>query len=159
MNGLRASLILACVAAIVGCEGVSPKPYRVAITKRLGDGTYEIQLRYSETSSGGPCLSEDWFKRQTSYSTNWLYLKTVDGVMTADRLVVTIESGQKEWPYAYTNMQGTISFTNVTMRVRLQQPNYPDGVHMRGYIPYYLNGEYQIVMDSSPNTVVGHKVN
>ena len=122
-----------------------------AHVQKLRDGTYEVQLRYSVSSSGGPCLNKDWFKTWTSHSTNWIYLKALDGEIPAGQIVVTTDAGKREWPYATTNMQGTVSFTNATMRVRLEQPRYPDGVHMQGYTPYYLNGTYEVAVDSSPN--------
>jgi hypothetical protein len=117
----------------------------IAKTEKLPDGTYEVQLRYSVTSSGGPCLSKDWFKTWTSYSTNWLYLKSLEGVQEADQMVVTIEAGKKEWPYAMTNLQGTVSFTNEMMAVHLQQPDVDrNGNATQHYVPYYLNGTFQI---------------
>ena len=145
MNKSSTLVLIVCGLLIVGCDkSVPPVIEHVANAKKLADGTYEIQLRYSVTSSGGPCLSKDSFKTWTSYSTNWIYLKTLDGAMTADQIVVTTDAGKREWPYATTNMQGTVSFTNGEMRVQLEQPRYPDGVHMQGYASYYLNGTYQI---------------
>ena len=145
MNKSSTLVLIVCGLLIVGCDkSVPPVIEHVANAKKLADGTYEIQLRYSVTSSGGPCLSKDSFKTWTSYSTNWIYLKTLDGAMTADQIVVTTDAGKREWPYATTNMQGTVSFTNGEMRVQLEQPCYPDGVHMQGYASYYLNGTYQI---------------
>ena len=132
---------------IAGCgqlTSVPPVIESVAPVQKLTDGTYEIQLRYSVTSSGGPCLSKDFFKTWTSYSTNWLYVKSLDGVQSAEQVVVTIEQGKREWPYAITNMQGTVSFTNDSMTVQLQGPKFRDGVHMDGYVAYGLNGTFQI---------------
>ena len=132
---------------IAGCgepSSVPPVIESVAPAQKLSDGTYEIQLRYSVTSSGGPCLSKDFFKTWTSYSTNWLYVKSLDGVQSAEQIVVTLEQGKREWPYAIKNMQGTVSFTDGTMTVQLQGPNYKDGAHMDGYVAYGLNGTYQI---------------
>jgi hypothetical protein len=158
MSKLTTYFLLACCLLIAGCgqpTSVLPVIEHVAYAQALTNGTYEIQLRYSITSSGGPCLSKDWFKTWTSYSTNWVYVKALDGALTADQIVVTSDAGKMEWPYAITNMQGTVSFTNATMTVQLEHPNYPDGVHMQGYAPYYLNGTYQVVTDSSPNTSRG----
>ncbi len=146
---IKSSTFFALVSClfISGCgqpTSVPPVIEGVAPSQKLTDGTYEIQLRYSVTSSGGPCLSKDFFKTWTSYSTNWLYVKSLDGVQGAEQIVVTIEQGKREWPYAITNMQGTVSFANDTMTVQLQGPNYKDGVHMDGYVAYGLNGTYQI---------------
>ena len=154
MSKLSTLFPLVCCLLSTGCgppASVPPVIETIAHAQKLGDGTYEVQLRYGVTSSGGPCLNKDSFKTWTSHSTNWIYLKALDGEITADQLVVTTDVGKREWPYATTNMQGTVSFTNATMRVQLKQPRYPDGVHMEGYAPYYLNGTYEVVVDSSPN--------
>jgi hypothetical protein len=144
-----------CWLLIAGCgqepASVPPVIERVAHARALTDGTYEVRLCYSITSSGGPCLNKDSFKRWTSYTTNWLYLKALEGALTADQVVVTSEAGRRDWPYATTNMRGTVSFTNAAMTVQLERPRYPDGEHLAGYAPYELNATYQMVTDSSPN--------
>jgi len=154
MSRLSTFVPAACCLLIVGCsqEPVSVPPVieRVAYAQALTNG-YEDQLRHSITSSGGPCLSKDSFKTWTNYSTNWLYLKALDGVATADQIVITSEAGKRDWPYAITNMRGTVSFTNRAMTIQLERPRYPDGEHMAGYAPYQLNATYQIVVDSSPD--------
>ena len=137
------------VAGVAGCGGdpasVRPAIQSVAYAEKLADGTYEVQLGYSTTTSGGPCLSKDWFKVRTVFSTNWIYLKRLDGVMTADKMVVTDEAGKREWPYAHTNMQGIVSITNATMMVRLEQPDVDShGNEKSTYVPYFLNGSYEI---------------
>ncbi len=149
MHRLNLLLCLSCLVLLVGCgnepSSVPPVIESVAHAQKLADGTYEVQLRYSITSSGGPCFSKDWFKKWTNYSTNWVYLKALDEAVTADQIVVTTDAGKREWPYAMTNMQGTVSFTNATMTVRLQMPgfDYKKNVE-QGFVPYFLNGTYQI---------------
>jgi hypothetical protein len=150
MSRLSQLAFLPCLVLIAGCGGepatVPPVIESVAYAQKLADGTYKVQLRYSVTSSGGPCLSKDWFKTWTSYSTNWLYVKALGGVLTADQIVLTDETGKREWPYAETNMQGTVSFTNATMVVRLEKPGYDYKRNVQqGYVPYFLNGAYRIV--------------
>jgi hypothetical protein len=155
MSKLSTLVPLAGCLFITGCgkpASVPPVIEPNAYAKQLADGTYEVQLRHSVTSSGGPCLGKDFFKTWTSYSTNWIYLKALEGKMTADQIVVTTDAGKKEWPYATTNMQGTVSFVDDTMTVQLEAPSYPDGVHMQGYVQFYLNGIYQVVTNSSPYT-------
>jgi len=146
MSKLSTSILMVCSLLIAGCDkSVPPVIEHVANTKKQADGTYEVQLRYSITSSGGPCLSKDSFKTWTSYSTNWLYVKSLDGVQGAEQIVVTIEQGKREWPYAHTNMQGTVLFTNTTMTVRLERRGYDYKKNVEtGYVPYFLNGTYQI---------------
>ena len=134
---------------MVGCDqkpmSVPPVIESVAHAQKLADGIYEIQLRYSVTSSGGPCLNKDSLKTWTNYSTNWIYAKSIEGVQSADQIVVTIEAGKKEWPYAKTNLQGTVSFTNEMMTVRLQGPSFDYKKNVeQGIVFYQLNGTYRI---------------
>ena len=156
MSRLTTFVPVACWLLVAGC-GQEPASARraverVAHAQALADGTYEVQLRYSITSSGGPCLSKDSFKRWTNYTTNWLYLKALEGALSADQVVVTSEAGKRVSPgHATTNMRGTVSFTNAVMTVQLERPRYPDGEHLAGYAPYELNATYQMVVDSSPN--------
>jgi hypothetical protein len=124
---------------------VAPVIDSTAYAQRSSNGTYEIQLQYSITSSGGPCFNKDSFKTWTSHTTNWFYVKELVGIVTADRLTVTTDAGKRDWPYAMTNLHGTVSFTNGTMMVRLEQPDVDaKGNEMSTFVPYYLNGTYQI---------------
>jgi hypothetical protein len=61
--------------------------------------------------------------------------------------------GQGVASWNIEHLRGAVVFTNGMMTVRLEQPDYPDGVHIKGYIPFYLNGAYQVVTDSSPDTL------
>ena len=142
---------------MTGCgppKSVAPVIDSVAHAQRLSDGTYQVELRYSVTSSGGPCFNANWFRSTTSYDTNWVYVKSLDGLQSASQIVVTSEAGKKRWPFATTNLQGTVSFSDGMLTVELQHPDYPDGVHMQGYAPYYLNGTYQVLTDSPPGTTL-----
>lgn len=135
--------LLGCVAVMVGCGGQEkPKVDPVAYAQKLGDGTYEVQLRYSVRTYGGPCNLS--FTPTTSLDTNWLYLKSVEGVLNANQVIVTTENGKRDYPYATKDMRGTISFDKSQMTVQLEHPSYPDGVHMQGYMPYSLNGTYKM---------------
>ena len=90
-------------------------------------------------------MNKDSFKTWTSYTTNWLYAKELVGTISADRLTVTTDAGKRDWPYAMTNLHGAVLFTNGTMIVRLEQPDVDSrGNAMSTYVPYYLNGTYQI---------------
>jgi len=149
MNGLRQLFCLVFIAIVSSCGGerrsVPAVIETVAYLQKLADGSYEAELRYSVTTSGGPCLSKDWFKTSTSYSTNWLYLKTLNGAMTADQIVVTTEAGKKVWPYARTNMQGAVLITNTTMIIRLESRDYDYKRKVEtGYVSFFLNGTYRL---------------
>ena len=151
MSKLSTLMSLAYCLLITGCGQPSSVPPAIehdAYAKKLADGTYEVQLRYSVTTSGGPCLNIHSFSSTTSYATNWLYLNSIEQTASADKVILTTDQSEKD--LAIKGMTGTISFDNGTMTVELQQPNYPDGVHMQGYAPYYLNGTYQVVTDSPP---------
>lgn len=88
----------------------------------------------------------------TEYHTSQLYLKSLEGVQDASQITVITYAGEG-LSGVNTNMHGTVSFTNATMKVQLEQPNYPDGVHLQGYVPYDLNGTYQVVTDLSSNAI------
>ena len=126
MKKLSTLLPLACLL-IVGCgqepASVPPVIEHVADAHKLADGSYEIHLRYSITTSGGPCLSSSWFRRRTYHETNWLYVKSLEGVQSADQII--LKSGVKDdvgdFTYAIKDLRGTVSFTNDTMRVQLCQ--------------------------------------
>ncbi len=148
MNRSSTLLAFACSIVIVGCGGIVPPAIEhVAYAQLVTNGTYEVQLRYSITSSGGPCLSKDWFSSWTSYSTNWLYLKALDGAVTADQIVLRagVKDDVGDFSYAIEGLRGTVSFDQEIMTVRLEQPNVLPSGEVRGYAPYYLNGAYQIV--------------
>ena len=155
MSSLRALATVAGCLLIGGCGGergsVRPVIEPTAHAQALTNNTYQVQLRYSITTSGGPCMNKDWFRTSTSYDTNWLYVKAIDGVLTADQLILTSEAGKMEWPYAITNIRGRVAFTNSTMTVQLERARYPDGEHLAYYSPYELNATYQIIVDPSPN--------
>jgi len=151
MKRLSTHLSLACIVAIIGCGKepwtVPPVIQRVAYAQVSTNDTWQVQLRYSITSSGGPCLSEDWFKKWTSYSTNWAYLKALDGAMTAEQIIVRagVKDEFGDFTYAIQGLRGTVSFDKDMMTVQLQQPRVLPSGAVHGYAPYYLNGTYQIV--------------
>lgn len=133
---------LACVLLLAGCGSVPPVINHEAQARKLPDGSYEVLLSYSVTTSGGPCFNfHSFFTTTTSYSTNWLYLARTNGDVDASNVLVTTEEGAKD--LAIQGMKGTICFSN-GMIVNLELPNYPDGVQMQGYMPYFLNGTYQL---------------
>ncbi len=104
-------------------------------------------MRYSITSSGGPCLNKDSFKTWTSYETNWVYVGLLKGIHTADQIVVRAgtkdDSGDHTFPIE--GLQGKVSFEDKTLTVDLQHPRaLPNGL-TSSCKPYRLNGTYQIV--------------
>jgi len=150
MNRLSTFLLLACAALIAGCGSVSPKIDHVANTKKLADGTYEVQLRYTETISGGPCFNSSFFKSTTYHYIDSLYLKSLEGVVSADQMVV--KTGAQESRWNIEGVRGMVTFTNGMMSVQLEQPDYDYRKNVqRGFVPYRLNGIYQITNDPSPN--------
>lgn len=152
MKRLNTFLLLVCAVLISGCGSVSPKIDHVASAKQFADGTYRIDLRYTKTISGGPCFNSSFFKSTTYHYYDSLYVKSLKGKVSADQITVKA-GGQEGASWNIEHLRGAVVFTNGMMTVRLEQPDYPDGVHIKGYIPYYLNGAYQVVTDSSPNTL------
>jgi hypothetical protein len=152
MKRINTFLLLVCAALISGCGSVSPKIDHVASAKQLADGTYQIDLRYTKTISGGPCFNSSFFKSTTYHYYDSLYVKSLEGTLRADQITVKT-GGQGVASWNIEHLRGAVVFTNGMMTVRLEQPDYPDGVNIKGYIPFYLNGAYQVVTDSSPNTL------
>jgi hypothetical protein len=154
MKRLNTFLLLVCAALISGCRGVSPKIDPVASAKKLADGTYRVDLRYTKTISGGPCFNSLFFKSTIYHEYDSLYLKSLEGRVSAGEITVKV-GGREVASWNIEHLRGAVVFTNDMMTVQLEQPNYPDGVHIQGYAPYYLNGTYQIVVtNSSPNTAL-----
>ncbi|HEY2329681.1 MAG TPA: hypothetical protein VGI63_07700 [Verrucomicrobiae bacterium] len=131
-----------------------PKIDHVASAKKLADGTYEIRLRYSETISGGPCFNSSFFKSTTYHYADLIYLKSLEGYVSANQLAVKAGAQDTQWGIAeweIKDLQGMITFTNGVMLVQLEQPDYDYKKNaQRGYVSYYLNGTYQITNDISP---------
>jgi len=147
MSKLSTLFLIICSALIVGCGSVRPVIDPVAKAQKLADGTYEVQLRYSVTSSGGPCLSKDFFKSWTSHDTNWLYVKSLEGVLPADQIVLKggVIDNVGDFRYPIKGLRGTVSFTNATMIIQLEQPKIDHkGNVTDSFSPYYLNGTYTI---------------
>lgn len=151
---MKRSLILlplACSIAIAGCDqepaSVPPTIEHVAYANTLTNGTYEVQLRYSITSSGGPCFNKDFFKTWTSHETNWVFLNALVGSMAADQIIVRAGVKDKvgDFTYPIKGLRGTISFDKDMMRVQLEQPHVLPSGAVQGYVPYSLNGTYQVV--------------
>jgi hypothetical protein len=135
--------ILAYAVLVTGCGSVRPKIDHVATAKRLQDGTYQIDLRYTETISGGPCFNSSFFKSTTSHSHDSLYLNSLDGAVSASEMTVRV-GGEGIGSWNIDNLRGVVAFTNGTMSVQLEQPNVRRNGEVRGFVPYRLNGKYQI---------------
>jgi len=151
MNACSTVSLLAGCLLFAGCSeeptSVPPSIQPVAYAQSLTNGSYEIQLRYSITSSGGPCLNKNSFKTWTSYETNWVYVRLLEGVQTPDQIVVMAgtkdENGDHTFPIE--GLQGKVSFDKKTLTIDLQHPRLlPNGL-TQGCKPYRLNGTYQIV--------------
>jgi hypothetical protein len=130
-------------ALIVGCAREPIKPGSVAYSQKLADGAYEIELPYTERTWGGPCNFT--FTSTTGHASDWLYVRSTEGELNADQITATAYRGERGYPSAMQGLRGMVSFSKDQMTVQLEQPAYPDGVHMQGYVPYFLNGTYQII--------------
>ncbi len=135
------AVLLTCLC-LFGCSKKPIKPDTAAHAQKLADGTYEIQLGYTEKTWGGPCNIS--FHSSISRGANWLYVKSMDGELSATQVVVTSDRGMRDYPWAKTDLRGTVSFAKDSITVQFQQPSYPDGVRTEGYTAYFLNGTYQI---------------
>jgi len=153
MNKLSTSLSLGACLLLVGCDGepssVPPSIQTVACARLLTNGMYEIQLRYSVTSSGGPCLNKDFFKTWTSHETNWVFVRSLEGSQTADQIVVRdgVKDNVGDYTYPIEGLEGKVSFDKDALTVDLRQPHILPSGATQGFVPYRLNGTYQIVQN------------
>lgn len=127
---------------MAGCGSVRPKIDHVAIANRLPDGTYQVELRYTETISGGLCFNGSFFKSTTYRYHDSIYLDSLDGAVSASQMTVRVGAGLGSWNIE--DLRGMVVFTNGTMSVQLEQPHVRRSGAVRGFVPYRLNGTYQI---------------
>jgi len=143
MIAFRVTFILCFSVLLAGCAGVQPRSSIAHIT-RNPQGRYEIKLGSVEWVAGGPCNFPQMPHR--SFGVYWIYTDSTNGFVTADR--VTLASGS-DWDtfratYDKEPLHGSLLFTNGTVRVSLLRPAYPDGVHLKYYRKFDLNGTYKL---------------
>src|ERR1022692_658857 len=149
MKRLYILSLLVGAALISGCGSVSPKIDHLANAKKLADGTYRVDLRYTETISGGPCFNSSFFKSTTYHDYDSLYLKSLEGTVSASQITVRV-GGEEVGSWNIEDLRGVVTFTNGTMSVQLEQPHVLRSGAVRGFVAYRLNGTYQIT-NASPN--------
>jgi hypothetical protein len=109
--------------------------------RRDPENRYEIELQGVEWSAGGPCNFPQ-VPHKTALS-HWIYTPAITGEIPADRLILTYERAQIQFPQ--TDLRGSIQFQGKKMCVSLKCPDYRDDGTIDHYTGYELNGFYSLV--------------
>ena len=140
---LRVTIILCLPVLMVGCGGLHRRS-TIAHVTRSPEGRYEIKLDSVEWVAGGPCNFPQMPHR--SFGEYWIYTDSINGLVTADR--VTLAWGTDWDTFRATSdkepLHGSLLFTNGSVRVSILRPAYPDGVHLKYYREFDLNGTYKL---------------
>ncbi len=135
----RFATILGLLLALAGCA--THRTSSVATVRRDAQNRYEIELHGVEWSAGGPCNFPQ-MPHRTSMS-HWIYTPTLSGVVPADRVILTYERAQTQFPQ--TDLRGSIQFMSNNLRVSLKCPCYRDDGKIDHYTAYEFNGTYSLV--------------
>ncbi|MGD0263282.1 MAG: hypothetical protein ABSD29_26260 [Verrucomicrobiota bacterium] len=111
-------------------------------SQNVKDGRYEIQLSSVEWVAGGPCNFPQWPRRD--YSDYWIYTDSMNGVVSADRVTIAYHGWDNFRLTREGPLQGSVSFFDGRVRVALKTPAFPDGVHLKYYMKFPLNGIYTL---------------
>lgn len=104
---------------------------------------YVIQLDYSYRSFGGPCNFPQ--KPRTITESDWVFTKMTNGEVSADRLTLWHgKSPNDAYGWAQKALLGSITFSNGTMHIDFQVPEYRDDDSIRRHDKYRLNGDYKL---------------
>ena len=104
---------------------------------------FVIRLDYSYRSFGGPCNFPQ--SPQTIREADWIFTDTTNGVVSAGRLTLWHgKSATDEYGWAQQALRGSITFTNGSMHIAFQVPDYRDDDSIRRHDPYRMNGDYKL---------------
>jgi hypothetical protein len=130
------------VLLLAGCDHFKRSP--VAQVSSEAKHGFVIRLDYSYRSFGGPCNFPT--KPQTVSESDWVFVQATNGVVSADHLTLWIgKSPDDGYGWAVKDLLGSASFSNGTMHINFQMPDYGDDDSIRGHTPYRLNGDYKLI--------------
>ena len=136
-----AVLILGLSAALLsGCAGPEVDP--IARLRTSAEHKFEIELRANVPSYGGPCsvtCIPTWIEES-----HWIYTNDLAGTVGADRIVLTYERGKLKYPWPQEALRGTLTFTDLELRVDLQVPYFRQDSTISHYTPYRYNGLFKL---------------
>jgi hypothetical protein len=146
------SLLLRCLAlagalAWGACSTPSAGDFKkvfepTVMAARDSGRTWELALRYSFMAPPQPGTLAVMHRKIDG--TFWFYLPTVEGTISAENVVLTLERGRLSEPYTVADLKGTIEFKAKTMVIALEVPEKKDGRTITSYQPFVGNGTYQL---------------
>ena len=133
----------------------TPRIDPLARVTKVSPDRYRIEMHGDFTYWGGPCIPFPIPSRGTEFYC--LYVSSLRGQVPADAVELVVPERNVARPPIITPawtirpIKGSVTFTNKTMIVDLQEPRYTDQsgkLNRSGmvdhYEPFRLNGEFQI---------------
>ena len=134
--------IMLFVLVLAGCSDDFKRSPVASISHDPQHG-YVIQLDYSYRSYGGPCNFPQ--SPQTISESDWIFTATTNGVVSSDHLTLWHgKSPKDQFGWAQEALRGSMIFSNGTMHIDFQVPEFRDDDSIRRHDPYRLNGDYKL---------------
>ena len=139
---LRAIFILCVALLAAGCA--EHRRTSIAHVTRTAEGRYETKLDSVEWVAGGPCNFPGFPHR--SFGECWIYTDTTNGLISADHITLAFGVDWESFRATYDKepLKGSVLFSNGQVRVSIMRPAYPDGVQLKYYYKFPLNGTYTL---------------
>jgi hypothetical protein len=132
--------VISLALLIVGCSGLK----RNSIARVTNDPQhgYAIRIDFSYRTPG-VCEFPPRIHKQTESA--WIFMDTTNGVVAADQLTLWHgKSPQDNYGWAQKALLGSVVFTNGSMRVAFEVPDYRDDGSIRRHEHYLWNGNYKL---------------
>ena len=139
---MRSAILILLVAALFAGCSLHRANSQALLSHNVKEGRYEIQLQSVETVAGGPCNFPQWPHRV--YQNYWIYTDTTNGIVPADHVTIAFHGWDNVRLTQQGPLHGSVSFSDGRVVVALQTPAFPDGVHLKYYQKFSLNGTYTL---------------
>lgn len=139
----RVGFLLCIAILLAGCAG-EHRSSSIAHVTRDAQGRYEVKLDYVTWVAGGPCNFPQL--RHRAFGCYWIYTDSTNGLVPADRVTLAWGNDHDSFRAVAEGepIHGSLLFSNGTVQVSLLRPAYPDGVHLKYYRKFFLNGVYTL---------------
>jgi hypothetical protein len=136
--------------AIGGCglvlSSYDEKPYgEINVSSSSTIGRYALPIRYHITRRGGNVHDFNDLSKYEEDRTEWLYLDSLSGKISANAIVYKLFAGDK----MTRPIQGYIEISDNLVKINLEMPVYENGKATDKWTNYKFNGTYR--MNRAPN--------